>query len=111
MMRVLYDSMAIGGKGVLEEAFGEAKGYKYAVKIDGVDGKRYINSFKEQVAKKSIVDKFLRNARKGYVDAKGKSTMAAVKRWVKENNPSQYYAKWREGAGYKDDVIEIYYAP
>ena len=36
--------------------------------------------------------------------------MTAVKEWVKENKPSEFYALWeKESSFYKDDSVEIFF--
>jgi len=92
-------------------SFGNAGGDSYAVQVDGLDSNEfYKQSFGRQLSDLRKVQEFKKTAKTGYVDAKGKSTMASVKMWVKDVKPSQFYAKWQSDASmYKDDSVEIYY--
>ena len=41
---------------------------------------------------------------------KEKATLPAVRAWVKENSPTEFYAKWKsDSSHYKDDSIQIWY--
>ena len=42
-----------------------------------------------------------------YVDAKGKSTIASVKKWIKENKPNEFYCRF--DTKIDDDSVQIYY--
>ena len=49
------------------------------------------------------------NGKKVYVDAKGKATIKAVKDYVKEHKPKEFYARWKcDSSFYKDDNVEMY---
>ena len=53
---------------------------------------------------------FKTNSKSTRVDAKGKATMTAVKEWVKENKPSEFFASWqKDSSSYKDDSVEIFF--
>ena len=53
---------------------------------------------------------FKTNSKSIRVDAKGKATMTAVKEWVKENKPSEFFASWeKDSSSYKDDSVEIFF--
>jgi len=92
-------------------SFGNAEGDSYAVLVSGLDSNDfYKQPFGRQLGDLRKIQEFMKTAKKGYVGAKGKSTMASVKLWVKENKPSQFYAKWKsDSSSYKDDSVEIYY--
>lgn len=85
----------------LKPKFENVRGMNFAYQIEGVtDADR---DYKE-------VAEFTKTAKKGYVGAKGKATMPAVKKWVRENKPSQFYAKWKaDSSMWKDDTVEIWY--
>lgn len=34
--------------------------------------------------------------------------MTAVKEWVKENKPSEFFASWEKDSSYKDDSVEYF---
>lgn len=83
----------------------------YAVKIDGFDSSRMKGAnFGVLVDLNRPLKAFKVEAKKVRIDAKGKATLASVKKWIKENNPSQYFAKWQpDSSNYKDDSVEIFY--
>lgn len=92
--------------------FGTNDGMNYAVNLDGAVGG---NNFPDRgfggvVDNRNIIKDFKDKAKKGYVGAKGKGTLPSVKKWVKENNPSQFYASWKaDSSSWKDDSVEIFY--
>jgi hypothetical protein len=91
-------------------AFGSSDGFSYAVSLNGVDNEFFKQPFGRQLDAMKKVKEFTANAKKGYVGAKGKSTLASVKEWVKLNQPTQFYAKWKsDSSSYKDDSVEIHY--
>ena len=92
-------------------SFGKTKDMSYAVQIDSLDSNDfYTQAFGRQISDLKKADEFIKTAKKGYVDGKGKATLPAVRKWVKENQPSEFYAKWKsDSSWYKDDSIEIFY--
>jgi hypothetical protein len=91
-------------------AFGSSDGFSYAVNLNGIDNEFFKQPFGRQLDAMKKVKEFTSKAKKGYAGAKGKSTLAAVKDWVKLNQPTQFYAKWKsDSSSYKDDSVEIYY--
>lgn len=53
---------------------------------------------------------FQKTAKSTHVGAKGKSTMAAVKKWVSERKPAQFYARWKaDSPSYKDDSVQVWF--
>jgi len=90
--------------------FGSDNKYNYGVKLDGVDSDFYTKPFGRQLEEFKTVKTFTSKAKSEHVDAKGKSTLTAVKKWVKENNPKQFFAKWqKDTSSYKDDSVEVFY--
>lgn len=82
----------------------------YAVKINGIENDFPTMPFGRQIEYLKKVREFKDSAKKGTVGAKGKATMPAVKSWVKENNPSEFYATWqKDSSSYKDDSVTIYF--
>lgn len=91
-------------------AFGSSGGFSYAVNLNGVENEFFNQPFGRQLDAMKKVKEFTSKAKKGYAGAKGKSTLAAVKDWVKLNQPTQFYAKWKsDSSSYKDDSVEILY--
>lgn len=91
---------------------GSAAKASYAVQVNGLpDG----NSFPEMSWGRTLdsikyVNEWKKTAKTAWVGAKGKPTMSSVKAWVKDNNPTEFYAKWTADSGmYKDDSVEIFY--
>ena len=53
---------------------------------------------------------FIKKARRVYLDCKGKKTESVVRKWLKENKPTQFWVKWKtSNSSYHDDSIELYY--
>ena len=94
-------------------SFGKSEGFSYAVKVDGLSSNDfYKRGFGAVVSEASTLKRFKEKAKKGHVRAKGKDTLRAVRAWVKENRPSQFYARWKSDSPmWKDDSVEIYYLP
>lgn len=91
-------------------SFGSSDGFSYAVNLNGVDNEFLNQPFGRQLDAMQKVKEFTSKAKKGYAGAKGKSTLAAVKDWVKLNQPTQFYAKWKSDSRfYKNDSVEIFY--
>lgn len=56
------------------------------------------------------IRKFTEEAKVTHIDAKGKPTLPAVKKFIKEMKPIEYYAKWQaDSSYYKDDSVEFFY--
>jgi hypothetical protein len=67
-------------------------------------------NFGQQIDPLKKVKAWKEDAKKEYVDAKGKATLQAVKDWIKVKNPSEFYASWEsDSPTYKDDSVEIFY--
>jgi hypothetical protein len=80
------------------------------VKIKGVDKEFYKAPFGRQLEDLKKVKAFIETAKSYYVGAKGRGTLAAVKQWIKETSPSEYYAKWKkDSSNYKDDSVQVFY--
>ena len=92
-------------------AFGTASGKSYAIKLDSLSDNNFMTkSFGQQIDSIKSTREFQKTAKSDHVGAKGKSTMAAVKQWVKDNSPKQFYAVWQmDSSSYKDDSVEIFY--
>lgn len=84
--------------------------FNYVVKIDGVDPEYYTKPIGMQTDAWKKIEEFKASAKKYYVGAKGRSTLKAVKDWIKESKPKQYFAQWRKDSQfYKEDSVEVYY--
>ena len=92
-------------------SFGSNDGMSFAVSIDSLSNNDFLTrSFGQQLGDLRIVQEWKKSAKTNHVLAKGKPTMAAVKKWAKENKPSEFYARWkRDSSSYKDDSVEVYY--
>ena len=90
--------------------FGHGDGFTWAYSVDGVERDLHTMPFGRALDGMRKLKSFADSAKVSWVDAKHKPTLSAVKAWVKDNNPSQFYAKWKsDSSTYKDDSIEIYY--
>jgi len=85
--------------------------FNHAVKIDALQSNFFFEQpFGRRINDMRYIDNWKKEAKKAYVGAKGKATLAAVKRWIRENKPTEFFAHWRaDCATWKDDVVEIYY--
>ena len=82
-------------------------GRSCAFRVDGVDGTFVGKTFGRQLEMLRALKAFRDRAEHtAYV----KGSQRAVKEWVKDNNPSQFFAWWiSETDFYHDDSIEIFY--
>ena len=88
----------------------DTKKKNYAVQINGIENDFPSKPFGQQIDAMKKIKEFKTNAKSTRVDAKGKATMAAVKEWVKENKPSEFFASWeKDSSSYKDDSVEIFF--
>jgi len=93
--------------------YGAVEGQTYAFRVDGVDGGDFFGlpfgrrldalkkftKFKEQTAKHVE-----------YVGTKRRKILPAVREWVRDTKPSQFFAVWTsETDFYHDDSVEIFY--
>jgi hypothetical protein len=91
--------------------FGSDKDFSYAIKIDGIPSDFITMPFGRKTEYNKVIKEFQDKAKTNYVDAKGKGTLPSVKKWVKEEKPNQFFAKWKkDSSSYKDDSVKIWYA-
>jgi len=92
-------------------AFGSADKFNFAVQVNGLDSNDFFKQpFGRTLGDMKKVQKFKETAKVASVGAKGKATKAAVRAWVKENKPTQFFAKWqKDSTNWKDDSVEIHY--
>lgn len=92
-------------------AFGTVDGMSYAVNVGSLDSNDFFKQpFGRQIDDMKRLRLWMETAKKGYAGAKGRATMPAVKRWVRENQPAEFYARWKaDSSMYKDDSVEIHY--
>jgi hypothetical protein len=85
-------------------------GKNYAVKVDGVNPRYYQQIFGRQLDDLKRINAFKLKAKSYHVGSKGKATLSAVRTWLKEQKPSQYFAVWTsDSSNYKDDCVEVWY--
>ena len=92
--------------------FGEADGFYFAVQIDSLERNDFFTQpFGRSIGDMKKAQTWAETAKTGYVDAKGKNTMPAVKKWIKDNKPTEFYARWKKDklGEYSDDSVEISY--
>ena len=91
--------------------YGSTAGRTYAFRVDGVDGTFLGQCFGRQIDSFHKLKAFQDKAkRKAYVNTKRRAALAAVKEWVKENKPAQFFAVWTsETDFYQEDSVEIFY--
>ena len=92
-----------------KSCYGSTGGRSYAFRVDGVDGTFIGKTFGRQLETLRALKAF-RDQATHVAHVKG--SQRAVKEWVKENKPSQFFAVWTpETDFYHDDSIEIFYTP
>jgi hypothetical protein len=90
--------------------FGTAEGFSYAVRLDGTDNDFLKLPFGRQLDGHRAAKQFQETAQTAYVGCKGRSSLAAVRAWVRENKPAQFFARWKaDSPTWKDDSVEISY--
>lgn len=81
-------------------------------KVDGVQPNFHKAPFGRQLDDLRKIQKFINdpNTKDHYIGCKGKANFATVKEWIKEHQPTQFYAKWKTDSTFcKDDSVRIYY--
>lgn len=82
----------------------------YAIKIEGIDPSFLKRPFGRQLDDFDKIKEWKKSSKSTHVRAKGKATLAAVKRWVKDTRPKEFYAKWTaDSSDWKNDSVEIFY--
>lgn len=90
--------------------FAKTRDFTYAYKVDGITPGFHTAPFGRQLDDLKKARTFMESAKSYHVGAKHRSTLAAVREWVKEHKPSQFYAKWTSDSdNYKDDSVQIFY--
>ncbi len=85
-------------------------GRNYIFQVDGVNPSFVSRCLGQQLDDLRKIGEFKATARKYHVYAKGKATLAAVKKWVREFKPKQFYACWGvDSPNYKDDSVEVFF--
>lgn len=103
-----------------EEELDEAKGMKpffgvkdgkaYAVNLSNAKGGNEPRNMGWLMDNNTTIKDFMKDAKKHYVDAKGKATLPAVKKAVKMLDAGEFYASWKaDSPSYKDDSFVLYY--
>jgi hypothetical protein len=92
--------------------FGTNDGFSWAVKLDCVDNEFFKQVFGRRMDDMKKAKAFAESAKKYWVGAKGRSTLAAVKQWAKEEKPKQFFAMWKSDSdNWKDDSVCVAYEP
>lgn len=85
------------------------EGFSVVAKFDDFSAEQFSKNMGYQITHREDFNSFKQNAKLVTIGSKRKPTFATVKKWVSENNPKQYFAKWHsDSALYKDDSVEIY---
>jgi hypothetical protein len=112
-MKIVNEILSFTEAKKRKAGFGNSEGFSSAVLIDGLDSNEFFKApFGRQLGDlKKVKDwKASQGVKTDHVGAKGKSTMAAVKAWVKSVKPTEFYARWKQdSSNYKDDSVEIFY--
>ena len=81
--------------------------HSMAILIDGVDSRDGQRGTRDAMDK---IKAFQKTAKKAYSNSKGKATIPSVKKEIKLQGATQYYAKWQsDSSSYKDDSVEIWF--
>ena len=93
--------------------YGTVDGRTYAFRVDGVDGREFFGlPFGRRLEAMRKLIEFQDETAKHveYVGTKRKKILPAVKEWVKDVQPSQFFAIWTsETDFYHDDSVKISY--
>jgi len=91
--------------------FCEHMGFNYVVSVESLNSNEFfMDSFGRQLDDLKKLKLWKETAKLGWVGSKGKPTMKSVKKWIKENQPIEFYARWEADCQFhKDDVVEIFY--
>ena len=85
------------------------EGFTVVAKFDNFSAEQFSNNLGYQITHREDFKSFKQQAKLVIIGSKLKPTFATVKKWVSENKPKQYFAKWRgDSALYKDDCVEMY---
>lgn len=113
--KALYEALD-NQKLSLEEAYGSQKDGSWlddcggdgviAIKIDGLN---FSNTNWADIEKTLRAFKKDAKTKRAYIDTKGKKYVTQVKKWLKENNPTQWYCEAKASSTYRDDSIVIWY--
>ena len=88
--------------------YGTVEGVNYAFRVNGVDGSEFfcLPWERRMEAINRLMAFQYRAKHVGYSDG----SQRAVKEWVKDNQPSQFFAVWTSETDiYHDDSVEIFY--
>ncbi len=87
----------------------DADGFSVVCQFEAFSAERWSQNFNYQIEHRDDFKAFKQKAKLVVIGSKGKATFATVKKWVKENNPKEYFAKWRcDSPLHKDDCVDIY---
>ena len=93
--------------------YGTVEGRTYAFRVDGVDGGEFFGlPFGRRLEAMKKLIKFQDETAKHveYVGTKRRKILPAVKEWVRDTKPSQFFAVWNsETDFYQEDSVEIFY--
>lgn len=76
-----------------------------AVKIPGVNPLFHKEPFGRQLDDHAKIKNWKESARHTYLGTKGKAALAAVKEWIKDVKPREFYAVWENG----DHSVTLYF--
>lgn len=95
----------------MKAKFGNNCGHNYAVKINNLESNEFFRlPFGRQLPDLRKVEAFCKECKTTHVGAKGKATMSAVRKWIKEWSPTEFYAQWRkDSSDYKDDSVKLFF--
>ena len=92
--------------------YGTVDGRTYAFRVDGVDGGEFFCSpFGRRLeTMKKLIEFQDETEKHEYIRTKRRKILPAVKEWVKDTKPSQFFAVWNsETDFYHDDSVKIFY--
>lgn len=85
------------------------EGFSIVAKFDDFSAEQFSSNFGYQITHREDFQSFQQQAKLVTIGSKLKPTFATVKKWVRENKPKQYFAKWRgDSPLYKDDCVDMY---
>lgn len=94
----------------MKTTFDSINGFNFAYRVEGVEPGYHRFGYGKKIRDIHNVNEFKMVAKSFYVGAKKKPTISAVRLWVKENKPSQFWACWKTDTDfYKDDSVQVWY--
>lgn len=108
-MKTFYETLV---EQTEQGAFGKSKKLQYAVKLNDVSRNDFLTlAISRRIQDGKIARDFQDEATHVEISAPGKDSLGAVKKWVEQNKPKEFFAKWMldSHAFGKSFTVDLYY--